>query len=551
MNIYSHITFTALILYIFLVIYILYLDYKGKLNRIFSFIFICLTIWSLGAFFMYFQLPNTDFWFWYRLSAIGQCYFPIAVLHFFSTLTNYNLIFRKWWSIILCYTIPMIFLFKYITGQVVVKDIIIKGSGAVQYILNFSPWYYSFQLYEIVCIFISLLLVIRWRGKLKHPKERKQALVILCPSVFSYIVGLIIGIYLPNFKHTDTFLLIPAAAVFAAMGIWYAVAKYKLMVMSPSLAADSILDTILDSLILTNRDLKITTVNKETCKLLGFTENELLGKDIEMVFGNDELFSRAAFLQLLERGPIRNYEIQFIAKGGRNIPVEFSVSEHKDSYGNLIGIVIIARDITEQKLTEERLRHLAHHDFLTGLANRLLFTDRLKQALISAQRYNRLCGLILLDADHFKEVNDEMGHENGDKLLVEIANRLKAAVRKSDTIARFGGDEFVVIINELLCVSDIHEVAAKIHGAFSKKFTIGCYEVNVSSSMGVSIFPFDGEDSETLLKNADMAMYFAKNKGRNNYQLYSEIPSAEKQVMNAQSQKSQVIDMVEELSCPQ
>ena len=181
----------------------------------------------------------------------------------------------------------------------------------------------------------------------------------------------------------------------------------------------------------------------------------------------------------------------------------------------------LEREVSERKLVEERLTYLANHDHLTSLPNRLLFIDRLSQALTRVAWHKRQVAVLFLDLDHFKQINDTLGHHVGDLLLMAVSERLKSCVRSGDTIARLGGDEFAIILIDMARAEDVSKVAQKIVDTLSKLFTVTGYELFVTTSIGISLCPGDGEDAETLLKNADTAMYRAKGQGRNNYQLYS------------------------------
>ncbi|MDC4203907.1 MAG: EAL domain-containing protein [Candidatus Manganitrophus sp.] len=189
--------------------------------------------------------------------------------------------------------------------------------------------------------------------------------------------------------------------------------------------------------------------------------------------------------------------------------------------GEPVGRVWSFRDVTDWKRAEERLIELAHFDQLTGLPNRTLFQDRLRQALPQASRNGKLVALLFLDLDRFKLVNDSLGHTVGDLLLKEAAGRLTRCVRKSDTVARLGGDEFIVILTNITSVHDAAKVAQKILDDFSRPFGLQGPELFVTPSIGITLYPFDGDDIDLLLKNADTAMYRAKQMGRNNYQFYS------------------------------
>lgn len=176
--------------------------------------------------------------------------------------------------------------------------------------------------------------------------------------------------------------------------------------------------------------------------------------------------------------------------------------------------------VIQRKRYEERLHYLAHHDVLTGLPNRVRFAERLKEAAAEARRRGRFVGVAFLDLDRFKTINDSLGHEVGDTLLKRVAERLMAAVRPGDTVARLAGDEFALVLADIGHASDVENVVRKILSSFSKPFSVGADELFVSASVGVTLFPADNEDTDALLGHADVAMYRAKESGRNTYQFY-------------------------------
>lgn len=208
--------------------------------------------------------------------------------------------------------------------------------------------------------------------------------------------------------------------------------------------------------------------------------------------------------------------------------VELIASPLFDSNGEPYAIIEVARDITERLQIEEllnenekRLHHLAHHDPLTNLPNRLLFEDRLKQAFSKARRSRRQVALLFLDLDNFKIVNDNLGHDYGDLLLIDVAKRLRKSVRESDTVARLGGDEFLVLLEEIESIQTIETMAKRICEALDHELTKDHFQQNISASIGISIYPEDASTPQELIKNADLAMYRAKNVGKAGYQFYS------------------------------
>jgi diguanylate cyclase (GGDEF)-like protein/PAS domain S-box-containing protein len=214
-------------------------------------------------------------------------------------------------------------------------------------------------------------------------------------------------------------------------------------------------------------------------------------------------------------------EYRMTAADGRTVWLRDLVTVVVGEHGGVQMLRGVMMDITQKKHAEERLTFLADHDHLTDLPNRLLFMDRLSQALARVKWHQRLVAVLYLDLDHFKRINDSLGHDMGDLLLKAVAERLNSCVRAGDTVARIGGDEFTIVLGDVAQAEDIPKVAQKIVDAISKPFSLMGQEFFITLSMGISVFPNDGQDAQTLVKNADAAMYRAKEQGRNHYQHYS------------------------------
>jgi diguanylate cyclase (GGDEF)-like protein len=213
---------------------------------------------------------------------------------------------------------------------------------------------------------------------------------------------------------------------------------------------------------------------------------------------------------------VRNYR-----KDGSLIWNDLTVSPVLDETGKVAHFVWVINDVTEREQHEELLEYQANHDALTGLPNRNLLADRITQVLANAQRYNLPVAVLFIDLDNFKIVNDSLGHALGDRMLIIQADRLLKCIRASDTVARYGGDEFVVVVSNLEKGEDAAIVAHKVQEMLSRPFTIDGHEFGITCSIGISLFPKDGQDVDSLLKNADAAMYRAKEQSRNSFQFYT------------------------------
>jgi len=281
-----------------------------------------------------------------------------------------------------------------------------------------------------------------------------------------------------------------------------------------------------DAILSRNLERTILTWNAAAGRLFGWSAEEAIGNSISIIVPPERLGENARYREMVHRGePVPMYDTERLTKDGRRIPVSMSQSPIKDADGRITGVSLIFRDITERKEAEEKIRHLAHYDGLTGLPNRELFYDRLGQTIAYARRDQHAVGLLYLDLDGFKAVNDAFGHDAGDDLLKAIAERMRWCLRESDTIARVGGDEFVVILPKDPRREDCVVVAEKLLEVFSTPFLLdrAQREAVVRASIGVAAFPSDAEDTETLIKAADSAMYYAKQAG-NRYRFYDEVP---------------------------
>ncbi len=268
---------------------------------------------------------------------------------------------------------------------------------------------------------------------------------------------------------------------------------------------------------------RLIFVNRAWLDTMGYQEADVTSLTLSQLFHPESADHCCDTFQRLAEGesPVL-IEAVFVAKDGRSIPVE-GVATGRYVDGRLASTQAILRNMTERKEWEARLVQVTRHDHLTNLPNRVVFLDRLDQALVRvrARRSGRPLAVLILDLDRFKLVNETLGHAAGDRMLLAVAERLTGALRDGDTVARLGGDEFAVLLPEIAKVGDIGLVVGKIFSSLKAPFVIDSHELFVSASIGVSIAPDDAEESGALLKNADAAMYRAKDQGRNTYQLYS------------------------------
>lgn len=287
----------------------------------------------------------------------------------------------------------------------------------------------------------------------------------------------------------------------------------------------TILENIEDAYYEVNLQGELTFFNKSLCKISGFAREELMGTNVRQYVDEpavEKIFNVGK--KVYQTGlPEKYSDFEIICKDGLKKHIEISLSLMRNLSGNPIGFCGIARDIDERKKVEATIFHMAYHDMLTGLPNRLLFNDRLNMTMSAAQRNNNKFAVMMLDLDRFKLVNDLLGHDAGDLLLKNAGNRLCGHLRKSDTVARMGGDEFMLLLPEIHQKQDAEVIAGKIVESFHRVFFLKNKELKITVSIGIAIYPEDGVDFDTLKKNADIAMYKVKEKGRDNFQCYDSI----------------------------
>lgn len=655
MSILSLLSFFAFVVYLYLGIYALRLDPRSKLNRTFFVLILSYVVWAFAYTFFYSAPDEATCWFWYRVSTVGWCLFPGIALHFFMILTGKEDLLRRWWIYPLLYLPGISFLFKALTGTLLVTGFVRQGLGWCEVAPQGSAWFWSYVAYYSSFILAGLIMIYRWGGRSESLKRRKQGKVILMTAFPILILSAVTDSLLPALGVH----LIPSVAVILILGwvfgIWYAIVKYKLMILTPSIAADEIITRMVDLLLLVNPDGRIIRVNRRVTELLGHEEDELVGLPVSAIIREEACIG--SHLEQMMRRPHSTVScnLGFVAKSGEDLPAHISCSAMLDGEGDVIGMVIVGQDIrqlkqlnreieerkraeetllsaeakfrslveqslvgiyiiqddrfsyvnpkfaeifghdqgellsskkvpdlvtpeslplvrenirrrmegkvnslhytfkgrrkdgsvidvevhgsrtefngrpaiigalldiTERTMMEETIRHQALHDALTGLPNRTLYNDRLRLALAQARRAHGKLAVLFLDLDYFKSINDSLGHAMGDRLLQSAASILSGCLREGDTVARMGGDEYTILLTQIRHEDEAAKVAQKILAAFEKPLPLDGRIVRITTSIGISIYPRDGTEPDTLLRNADAAMYHAKGKGKNRYEFY-------------------------------
>jgi len=289
------------------------------------------------------------------------------------------------------------------------------------------------------------------------------------------------------------------------------------------------LDSIGDAVITTDIAGNITYLNPVAESMTGWSQREAAGRSLPEVLRIIDSQSREPALNPLAMAMLHNKTVGLSAncvlmrRDGHESAIEDTAAPIRDWGGRVIGAVIVFHDVGVARALSLRMSYLAQHDFLTELPNRMLLNDRLMQAIIAARRNAKSLAVLFMDVDRFKQVNDSLGHLVGDQLLQSIARRLVASVRDSDTVSRYGGDEFVVLLSEVAHAGDVVISARKIVAALDQPHRIADTDLRITVSVGISVYADDGTDAETLLKNADMALIHAKTRGLGKYQFFGKI----------------------------
>lgn len=289
------------------------------------------------------------------------------------------------------------------------------------------------------------------------------------------------------------------------------------------------LDSIGDAVITINLGGNITYLNPVAESMTGWTHREAAGRSLAEVLRLLDSQSREPALNPLAMAMLHNKTVGLsancvlIRRDGHESAIEDTAAPIRDWGGRVIGAVIVFHDVGVARALSLRMSYLAQHDFLTELPNRMLFNDRLMQAIIAAHRNGKSLAVLFIDVDRFKQVNDSWGHAVGDQLLQSVARRLVASVRNSDTVSRYGGDEFVVLLSEVAHARDAVISTRKIVAAMDPTHRIADTDLRITVSVGIGVYPVDGTDAETLLNNADMALIQAKSGGPGQYQFFGKI----------------------------
>ncbi len=373
----------------------------------------------------------------------------------------------------------------------------------------YGSWFWVAAIYNYIILITAVIILIRrlfGTPRLYIGQAMYLFIVVFFPVVAN--MG-----YLFNIIPATRIDWTPAAFAVSAMAMTFAITREKLLELVP-IARESVIELMSEGFVVLDYNGRIVDFNESARDILQLPTRNMLGQTLPQPV-TDKLNLEEIYRDC--QG-IKKEVLLWEAEQQRHYSVNISpLNVHSK---NTCGFLLIFHDITERKLAEEAMMQIAYYDALTGLPNRTLFNDRAIMALEEARRHQRKLAIMVVDLDRFKWINDNLGHDVGDQVLKYVGDKLVSAVRKVDTVSRLGGDEFTVLLPEISGDNIVVGVARRMMSAMAKPFTVGTRDIGITMSVGMAVYPDDGDDLGLLLKNADIAMYGVKQAGRNNYKRY-------------------------------
>lgn len=487
-------------------------DKQAQLNRVFLLLACAVATYSVSLFAFSSAGPTVATYVSMRVAGNSWILVIPLINHFVLIFTKKNGLLAKKWPLAIIYAGGFVLFVS------TAADSLDVSKWAWGYAYTHGPWRH-FLLLAWATVFGLLPVIICSRfAQSARGNARRSAILVTAGLALLLLFGVAEGLTSALEVHLP---LSVAGMMLTVVTFTYTIRRYGLFSISPEVAADQIVAGMTDSLILLDQTGRVLLTNTATQAMLGYQAQELAKKPAAAIFA-DGVFAANQVARATSFGrPIKNEETTYRSKKGDPVDVLVSSSPVKDARGGTAGTVLIARDITRRKKTEAMIKHMAYHDTLTGLPNRALIRNRLDLALADAARQQARVAFLYLDLDQFKNINDEFGHEFGDKVLNRLGERLKNAVREMDTVARVGGDEFNILLTDIKRKRDAAAIARKVIDAVVKPLLLGGRHIVVSASIGLSFFPKDGRTAQDIITAADLALGHAKEHGRNRYSVFT------------------------------
>ncbi|MFL6650275.1 MAG: EAL domain-containing protein [Sulfurifustaceae bacterium] len=488
------------------------------------FVTLAIAIWFVGFSAGYVAPTAAAADVWIRFGHIGVAFIPTLTLQFTSAVLRLP---RRWqWLLVAGWIASLAFAAATVFAPS-------TFGPPHHYVWGYYGNYnvYSSLLIPFLSAYFGVTLLLYWqayrRARAGSIAARRAQLLFIAWGIGSFGAVDFVPMYGIDMRPFGFLIVIVGVSITT-----YVTARYRLLDITPAFAAQHIIENMNDGLIVLDKDGIVRVANSTLLVMIGTTKEEFVGKTVPQSLLR--LLSPAELSSIEAGVPMQNREIEFIRPDGTEMVLSVGVSTMRAAGDDNAAYVGVVRDITERKRAEQRIRYLAYYDNLTNLPNRQSFQEHLRAALAHATRNKRKVALLFLDLDHFKRINDTLGHALGDRLLQAVAGRLLGCVRKTrigakeieGSVARLGGDEFIVALQDIENQDDITRVASRLLAAVSEPIRLDQHEIAVTASLGISVYPQDGDDAEALLKNADAAMYQAKDAGRHSYFFYDRTSNA-------------------------
>lgn len=538
------------IFYLYLGFYSYKVDKKSKVSSIFLALCISTSLWALGFAFMLIS-PNIEIAnLWRLVASLGWCFFNGLFLEFAFSLKNPN---EKNFSIklrSLLYIPSILFFINTLIRQP--SEIVIRQYYGWVDIYGTTIMGTIYAIYCAVTFIASLLIIFLWGKYSNKNRNKKQMKIILITSFISFSLVSITDLILPAMG-----IIVFSSGIISVSismgGMWYAIIKHRMMSISPEFVSEYIYKAVNEPIIILSEDFVVKHCNEACLNITGYNYKEMEQKSLEVLINSRDLNLNA----VIKEGHVSNIEVDVQRKNVEPIVCELTGTVIYDEYKDILGIVILLHDVSEKKnaikiqqrynlelkykisertsklqesnlilkneirdriLAENQIRHFVYHDALTGLPNRKNMLENVDILLVNK---NKKFAVFFIDLDNFKNINDNFGHQAGDTILKIVAERLKSIIRSSDTICRIGGDEFIIILKDFRSSANFERIAIDIGKILSVAITYKETHLFIGASIGISIFPEHGTDVDTLIRNADLAMYEVKHNGGYGYDIYS------------------------------
>ncbi len=490
-------------------------DFRNPINISFFVLCIIEALRGFYEFMMRISPPSNPPVFWYNF---GSIIWPLVMPVFLLFALFFAAVNIKRYKLILLAVVNLIIALFFIIIDIQRKYIAVN-------LVNYK-WGWSYQLNShstltyLALIWIGILgllsIAVIYKGykKAENIKSKRNFIMILVGCSLSFIIGFVtesllklFGFGMPEFTAFGWFV--------GNLFVGYAVFRHNLFKLTPSSAAESIIKSMRDALFLTDIYGVIKVVNETAVSLIKTGRDQIVDRTINTFFEHEITFDYFIDCFINRSHGINDAEKYLISSTKERIPVSISLSTIMNEENDFIGYVFLARDISERKRNEAEIKHLAYHDQLTGLPNRAFFYERIKNEISVSKRNEQKFALMYMDLDNFKLINDQFGHDEGDKVIKEVSKVLRDVVRDCDMPARVGGDEFIVLLSNITDKNNTSLILDRIGRRFDSNPVFKRNSFNVTPSIGISIYPDCAETVDLLIKKADSAMYTSKTSGKN------------------------------------